>query len=600
MLNIKDKIYKPNTILTRMVIFSILFVLLNAYWILPLYTDWSSFNQNVIKNAPLVGEFLSVHESKHDIFSIFTMTGFFNRNFYINSIPDSQQVLFYLYVIGLWCIVVYALRTKKKNLVLLTIIYLLLMLFVKGGNYPFQDLFMSIYENVFIFKIYRSPQNLFFISVFLFCIILSISLATFDNLVGSRISYIFLLLIPIYLTGWVIDGEFGSKELKNDRVGHLDFYYPNDDLKVAIENNYNRSIVYNELFIPSETSLNFFTSDKNKYGGQGDDPNYSYLKNYSSLFLKTNDDVIKSLLQSDLDEKFFKMHNIRYITVRNDVGNHFRNIASEYSHLANKILEKKYKKVYSSDSVNTYIVSDNDFGHRFAICDSANLQDVNLNTFFDYAVDCVVNENKLKPRLVEFSRLDRTKYRVRIKGVRKNQKFMLKLKVPYDTHWSLYPYRHQNQFESNSLKYKEQLIDQYDIHNNHVINYGVEPSFYDNNIFISRKIDNVLQNNSLTISNDLDIGLVKYKNTIGKHTKIRSEPDQYNGWDIDFNLVINNYPESIKYNKNGLYDIDFIVVHNQQFYLELGRLISFISFISFIIISVIYFLSGIYNEKTEE
>ncbi len=592
--------------LLRGVIFTAISTLLNLYWLYPFLADLTRFQEIVAgSNTQIVGNFAAVENSTQSLFFVFLGAGFLDRNFYFNAIPDSLVPLFVLGMMVMWLVIFMALFRRKSaarsQFLGVLVLFLLVALMVKGGNPPFGDVTMWVYRKITLFRMYRSPQNLFFIIAFLMPILLAMALKVHQESGWVRAGQWVLPLIPFILIGWLAEERMGRSLLEEKKVGHIDFYKAQDDLKNIIRNNLGRKLAHTELFIPTDYSIRFLLppsgtarggTGPDQQGGQGGEPNYPYLKNISALPV-LNDQNLVDRLGENLSPSLLAMHSIRYITLRRDVAYHFRQTAPDYMDVLETRLEKGLVKTYDGLRIKTYQVRDEDFRPVVMACEK-NLKATALDWAYEgwMGVDAMICARSFNPSLpkvdmlqtpdlIEYRKVEPYHYRLRLRGVQPDKPVLLRLGVPHDTHWRIIPADSVGPDETatnmdagdsvrDTLNARDALSGQ---SVQELSARGLSPTRAGEGGFISKLFHGVIQNDNLP--NDQLFGpMFPVGSAATRQIVLAGVLNQFNGWIIDPTAWNKSHPNARTLREDGRIDLDLAIVHGQQYRLYQGWFVS--------------------------
>jgi hypothetical protein len=581
----------------RLSILAIAFVLINLFWILPFLYQLDDFYSNTIQHASIISGFPAVQNSKQSILHILFGTGFLDRNLYFESLLGVERVL-YLTSVCIILILIFVSyikgRASRPSLFFLSIL-LIFILLVKGGNAPFGNISMTFYEYFPLMKMYRSPQNIFFIVAFLFPILVATALNK-----TKKLKLTLLALSIVSMIGWFSAGDIGRHSLSLQNRDHLDFYTMNSDIKKVYENNDKRGLLHKELFIPSANSILFQKND-DQIEAQGQVPEYIFLDK-QPIFIENTDNALLLDFQETFDKQFLKQNSIRYITIRNDVAHHHWKQPHNYLKAVQKVLDSSFKKVYDSEIASTYLVKD--FIPAFYVCREDDYTFNTLNESYDYGIcnidlssvndlDIVTNlVQQEQPSFVEYTKISPVEYRVNIKGIKRNSSFLLRFFQKYDSLWDLVPLKPEQKMQINTID--RQSFDQVNEHDRMDIE-----SYKSFNLtrpegggFVSKSFYNSVQNDNITGNKEKLYLLNRSKidnkfhipidaNSIGSSSYIA-----LNGWIINTDYLMNNYKDYITPNNDGSYDIEFKVLYYPQKIFYLGLVIS----ASFLLVMLLIFL----------
>jgi hypothetical protein len=213
-----------------------------------------------------------------------------------------------------------------------------------------------------------------------------------------------------------------------------------------------------------------------------------------------------------------------------------------------------------------------------------------------------INDNN--NTVVEFNRLEPTKYRVVIHGL-KNHKDVLVLSESFHSGWKLYPVKAKpsninvdcNQVEQDICNYakngwlsnlgdgkkKEKPV--YQWQNGEEILVGNKEYTVD---YVSKLENSTIQNNNLSMGDMSETWLLP---SLGEQFHIKTN-GYSNGWVIDIEYLKKNFPQSIT--KNGdTYDIEFVAEFQPQMLARIGFFVSVLT----LLICILLYLGFVFKFK---
>lgn len=550
---------------------------LNSFWLLPITYSWVEFTANTINHTSVVNELPAVRDNTQSLFEIISGVGFSNRNFYYNSMTKYQQAIFLIGRIGLLILMLYF-GFKKKNCRRLIVVFLigsLLAFFVKGGNPPFGDITVWIYENVPLLRIYRSIQNIFFVVPLIFSILFVVT----ANDLGRKHHLILIVCLLFSLNGWFIIGDLGSARLQAEGKNFAEIYSNDAQVEAIYKNNSSRYLLHRELFIPSAKSAEFVSVEggKNPQGGIAD---YYYLKN-QGLFLESHAAFELSNLEYGLNYDLLAQHQVRYVTLRNDIKHHFWNEHDDYKANVLSTLETNLEKVFENDIAVTFRVEE--FVAPFHLC--PDFTERLSNTFFGV---CRLNETTKKKQTksalncdsgretVNYSKVSPVEYNVQISGLKLGCEYLLRFAQTFSKGWHILVVD-EDKFEisglsSSNLQFKDQK-------NKSASSVGAEEQFVSEMFFKSIQ-NNTLANSlsvlDLLINRRLSEQLIKPMdwNTISWRgfepvTAVSLLPAE----------LVETYPDILRYEGENKVNVSLVFYFVPQLYAYAGRLITITIFI---------------------
>lgn len=183
-----------------------------AYWMLPVIANLNQVLGTSIELASgeiVLKNWISASSTLREAFVI---TGYWNPIFQ-NSIP---RPIYPLWVIGAYGLIIIAFlgtvyyRTKSTFYLLISLILALFL--AKTGKPPLGTINVWFYENIFIFKMYRSPQTLLFPVAFLYPLLIAVGLTNLSKRFRFKNGfYISMLILSFtFISPFYISGDLGS------------------------------------------------------------------------------------------------------------------------------------------------------------------------------------------------------------------------------------------------------------------------------------------------------------------------------------------------------------------------------------------------------
>jgi hypothetical protein len=311
------------------------FLLLNLYWIIPFLYSILEFYE-IITSTKFLGDksFSYLRSTQQSIFHLFSGVGYLDRNFYLHSLPDFFIPIFLFAVFFLFSIIFFriyrlGLSTRKK-IVPWVMLWILFIFIGKVGSAPFGDFNIFTYQKLPFMALYRSPQHLVFGVALLTPIIIGFGV---HALIGSQnskykklIIYAISIIFFTWTSAWWIEGDFGSRVLREKKRDSIDFYKINSDFNkvlTLIEANGNGG---RTLFMPPAFSPDFL---KNNYQntGQGGIAEYMYLNGSPTLTAEKSKfaEEIERFACANETRRWLNIATfvgVKYIYYRNDILPH--------------------------------------------------------------------------------------------------------------------------------------------------------------------------------------------------------------------------------------------------------------------------------------
>jgi hypothetical protein len=322
-------------------------------------------------------------------------------------------------------------------------------------------------------------------------------------------------------------------------------------------------------------------------------PGYSLIdKNYSKTWNEQK--PVDSLWLLN----FARLLNTKYLLFHKDVAEHFiektkgKILFYEREGFIKKVTDNQYFALYELDKQfqlpRIYLGNEyrfyNGIPSWYATLDTKS----NQNEVYINKNDLPLGISKINDNnntVVEFNRLEPTKYRVVIHGL-KNNKDILVLSESFHSGWKLYPIKAKpsninvdcNQVEQDICNYakngwlsnlgdgqkKEKPV--YQWQNGEEILVGNKEYTVD---YVSKLENSTIQNNNLSMGDMSETWLLP---SLGEQFHIKTN-GYSNGWVIDIEYLKKNFPQSIT--KNGdTYDIEFVAEFQPQMLARIGFFVS--------------------------
>lgn len=612
----------------------IILVLFNLYWISPFVYSLQNFVQDISKPS-FTGAFHAARYSTQGLLNILSLTGYLDRNMYYFALPNFMVPIFNLSVFLIWVLVILPFIGKRKFLKSKSLIWLLILLFmiifIKGGNLPFSKITMWIYNHFPLMQLYRSPQHLMFVAAFIIPMLIGLSLNYFYNNSKYKklILSIFSFCIFIWISGWWYNGDLGHKILRDKKKDYIDFYTLSPGIRKIYQQNEETSRNYKVLFLPSVNSAIYL---KNEYqnNAQGGQPEYMYLKNptftsESNLFANT----VETFLCNDIKFNYINylsLFSVKDVVLRNDIYPHF---TDSFDCWDNNRIKKNLdsnnalEDFFTGEYTNAYHIKENCllplfYSPQNIIISKKEIKDLpEIVSQPDYQIRSIIyfqNQNKEKggilkyipnkieqTPIVEFKKINPTKYRVRIHGAREN--LPLVFSENFHEEWKAYLIKPNNlwfpisDFQNNLKEYKvlddnkedqatKEEVEEF-IQKRWITTLGnlqgkeIKHKKWENNKeklgYVEKyKIDFISKNSQGTIQNDnLPNGYIWdtwFKKPLDEENHLVAN-SYANSWWVDLDIICEKSDNCIK-NSDGSYDFELIVEFWPQRLFYVGLFIS--------------------------
>ena len=487
--NLLFRRFTISSVFRKSVLFLFLVILINLYWILPFGYTFTNFARNIILADVGPHTFDPIRNSAQSIWNIFNLGGYFDRNMYLHSMPLVLSYLFQLTVCLAWSVVlIYFLKEKNKNNILKSIFWmaslLILIIIVKGGNSPFPEFTLWLYNSFPLMKLYRSPQHLMFIPTFIIPILIAFSLNYFyKNLRYKKtVLIVFTLIIAIWICGWWYNGDLGHQTLLEQNRDYVDFYTLSPELKKVYQRNEKSLTDHRILFLPAVHSSQYL---KTKYQNraQGGQPEYMYLRN-PTFTSESNPfaNKIETLLGKNIEFNYIdylRLFSVRDIVLRYDIYPLFTESAKYWdsnkvkeildsSDRLNKFLEGKYVIGYSIKPEyflpHFYIPQNIIYSNVNieSLADIVNFEDYDIRSGIYLETDKLADSTNLKKRAqatdsklqvpnITFIKINPTKYRIKVEGAK--EPYTIVFSESFHQGWKAYINKAQNDYGKTVASY---------------------------------------------------------------------------------------------------------------------------------------------------
>ncbi|MCB9336313.1 MAG: hypothetical protein H6586_09195 [Flavobacteriales bacterium] len=611
------------------IVFAVSLITIHFYWIGNLVYSFFDFHKHTISNEGFTSN-IQIINATQNIFSVFNLSGYLDRNMYYYVFAN-WILIFFIASIFLFCISVIIILLNRNQLdkryYFWTSLILGLFLIAKCANPPFGKFTLWLYDNFVLMKAFRSPQHLMFLPAFILPIILSFNIRFLTNQYPKNkniITILFFLIVFLWISGWWYTGDLGHSVLMKQKKDHIDLYGLSPGFTKAIKKNQVNSLYHRILFLPSVKSPYYLPNEYQNHS-QGEIAEYLYLKNptltiESNPFVSSLDEFFCSKSKSHFNyTNYISLFNLRYIYFRKDI------VPAHTSCYTNGDWDwdivkagRKIDELYGSDNIfreeygSFYLYKDFvpliHTSNNLLINNTTLEEMVSLPTYKIGSI--MVSENDYKnikccdysSPIIEYKKINPTKYRVRIHGVR--GAFPLLLSEKFSPKWKIY-------ITNNLLLKKEDLPSNvhgtYKVEENNIENQASQEELFDfinngwittlNNSdiqFVSKKFHNTVQNDNLL--NGIFYETFEIMNNIfGSNIKLLEQEkaqhyianDYANLWILDTeNLCSSNFSKNgfcVK-NADGSYSYELIIEYYGQKIFYIGLLIGIIGFLGIVIV----------------
>jgi hypothetical protein len=476
-----------------------LHVLLSMCWVLPLFYSASS----ITKTEMAVDYTNHLTNSSSTLFStLFNYEYFANRNLYHLALGNKSLSFVWfvnaLILLAVSLISVYKIRffnlNKRKIIFGFSLMFVVSILFLKGGREPFGSLVLFLYREVPFFKLFRSMQH--FLSFYVFAIsVLFLFSGVYLLSKNKKFIYLLFLLVIINAMPWWHTRDLGSKNVTSANIipSYFSQYYLTKGNEKMYELN-KLPMDFSVFLAPPGYSVYFFAVGKNEFNfintkqgkmkSQGGDNGLYYgnkrffatdgpQNNLTNILNNIEKDMYTQDNFFDKYGHLFSLLGVRYFIVREDIGPVF----PENTHLFNldnvkssinksglfpSVLKEDFVTIakninflphfYTPESI---IISN---GSVDTLADIISVPSYNIRSalFFENQNNKKMIElNQLKDgnQILEFKKINPTKYKIKVHSAKDS--FPLIFSESFHEGWKNYVVKGQESIKSENLeKYK--------------------------------------------------------------------------------------------------------------------------------------------------
>ncbi|MFH1744579.1 MAG: hypothetical protein ABH881_00195 [bacterium] len=610
---------------------SLLHILLSLYWVLPLLYVSSEVVTNEMNLAVIPMNLRG--SSSLFIEAIALREYFFHRDTY--NLGLNNNVLSFIWSFNSFILLITSLlilfktffiknKNHKKIILGFSIVFLLSLLFLKGGRRPFGDFVSYLYLNLPFFSLFRSLQH--YIGFY----VISISvLFLFSGLflIKKNKNFIYLLFGLVFINAmpWWYTLDLGTKNITSTNIVPSyfnEYYVTKGDEKMYALNNL--PLDFGILHAPPGNSINFFAIGKNEFNfitrhgikvkSQGVDCGLFY---GNKRFFATDgpanslsdvlDNMEKDMYMNENflkeNKNLFSFFGVRYFIIRDDVGPVFpKNVELFNLEKINKAIDQSdiFLSIEKEDYVT--IAKLKDFLPHFYTPQNIIITSTAVDALPEiisepnYKIRSVIyfenqnedrldllnelnTENVIKAPIIEFKKINPTKYRVKIHQA--NEQFPLIFSESFHNKWKAYPAKSKS--KNVKLRMENGDIKNYTILDGSEDDQATERELKDfiNSGLVSdlddeKKIDFVSKNFYGTIQNEnLSSGYFWenwFKEPIDENNHLMAN-GYSNSWIIDPKEVCQDKNFCIK-NSDGTYDFELVIEFWPQRLFYIGLLAS--------------------------
>lgn len=604
--------------------FVFLYLLIHSFWIIPLVYDLNnqySAASNAI--AGLISDSETVLLNSVKLINSFGFTGFWamngeewgNRYYTWFLYQDTNIYKFYSFIIPVLMMFPLVINNKfsKRTLNFLMILFIIGIVLnsgslMEGLTKKIADIFYSL---PFFQRAFRSV----FLKFGVILVIPGILLASigFEQLTYKLsnkfriiLMIVIIVLISIYNAKPFFNGEIVKKhdtKLPGYRVEIPYEYYEFSKLDKEVKYNFRL------LSVPISPSYNHLLKWKNSGFNGGD-----FLRLFASrpvIYQNGTQEMMLEIINcineydNNYCEDLFSYANIGEVFIHKDIPvymikrNYYKTkIKHEFNGFITKHENQYFKVLKKIDTKITPLV----FSPKEIIESESLVKGISQKKESPtiIVIQDELNKKQYKgresftiPKSIEYKKINPSKYRVRLRGVK--DKVILVLSTDFDPRWNLYlgNYKSENQYLIDKKYSIGKLNKDYQATNEELLEYIKNNEISKGTIseFVSKKINGTIQNNNL------DDGLL-YETWIKRginandqtHIKVNGFA---NAWILDVESLCNNN-KCLK-NQDSKYDMEIIIEYNFQKIVYLSFFISIISVLILCFILIWYFVKYYMN-----
>lgn len=400
----------------RNIIFSIIIlILINIFWLLPVFTGSASNHLGVVINRPLLNNF------QYNILNAFNVFNYVWTEFTNVSLKNAFYLWFLPLLSFLSLFFLKFNKKYKKEIIFFALVSLIGIIIAKQAAVPFMGLFQWLRENFPGFIIFRDSYKFYFVISFGYLGLLSYSLLYFKNnrLRIFRVVY-YLFIIFIFIISLLNLRPFLQKKLDTNKIKTVQSDYLMFNNLVVSQEDFFRSLEVPRRFRwivytvnhPGVSFEHLLVND------------FPKLNTEYSLFVKDRNLKNIELFKKDYSNQLFDVLSIKYITIpprdtqyNRDLWQIFYGENGRYLYIAE--LDKLFylKKIYTG--TDGLVIYENE-GFRPHIYITAEKETIYKEISYEK---------------IEFSQSNSTEYRVHLKNI--SQKVFLNFSEKYHYDWKL-------------------------------------------------------------------------------------------------------------------------------------------------------------------
>lgn len=288
------------TYIKNILISLIVFITLNAYWLIPSTQTTLVEKSQTIANRGLFGNKLFDMKYAINLYESSWTGSYPNMEF------KPQTINVFAWLIPISIVIILYLSTKKKNdnykmLVFFSLISIIGILLTKQSSYPYKNLYSWLYDNVPIFNLYREASKFYLITALGYLGIITIGLNTIRK--ESKILFT-LLTLSIIAISLLNLKPLLNQDIKTMFVNRTMPY----DYQILTEYINSQNDYFRTLWIPRDSRWSPYSNYNPKASGLTATPEImEYLHSDKSLILDSN--------KLNIFDNILDQYSIKYVII---------------------------------------------------------------------------------------------------------------------------------------------------------------------------------------------------------------------------------------------------------------------------------------------
>ena len=593
-------------------------VVVNFYWILPTLLSFGGIAGQIVSEQG--NGFLQVKNTSQNLTRIFDLSGYLNRDMYFGAVPGwLRWAVVMAGGVGMGMVVrgvmggigevgeIRKIGNKTWSFIIFLAIFLISILVVKGGNYPFGQGTMELFYNFPLMALYRSPQHLMLAPAFLVPILLAYAYASIvsrgdrgnrgdkvdsnnsakQNLVrfmrlidpvsyGHKLWYVMVGIVLVWTSGWWWNGDLGARTLLEQKKDHVDFFKLPRGLMRTYEMNLTSEMDHRIIFLPTSFSPIYLPTAWQNLG-QGGQPEYMYLKN--PTVTEESNELAKIINRHfcRIEEvnwlNLMSLMGVRYVSLRGDILPLFSDCRDKWD--VNKVYEmlesdERIQKVVDGRYTKTYQIKDEYFLPRIysakqslilnqeedkwqQLTEAVSGEDFEIGSVV-YLGDANVSMGNQSGMRLEYEKISPVKYMVMVNDAKED--FDLIFSENFNTNWKVY-----------LADYNESLLELDDD---------------GNKVYNGTSYETGLSSGG--------IGETWFKEQVVSEEGHKLANAYANSWKIQPEDICGRFVDNCFANADGSYDFELVIEFWNQRLLYLGLLISLLGWVG--VLGYVFFKWG--------